>query len=260
MPFFAFMPLYISSLNSGSNGNCYYVGNQQDAILVDAGLSCRETENRLNRQGLSIDSIRAIFISHEHTDHTYGVEIIARRYELPIYVSEKTLAKSKLRIDENLIRKIEPETPIRIGNLTIESFLKMHDAADPQSFTISDGEVTVGVFTDIGSVNENLIRHFSRCHAAFLESNYDEFMLEAGSYPRFLKNRISSDVGHLSNRQALQLFLDHKPEFMTHLLLAHLSQDNNDPALATALFKAHSNGMHVSVASREVESGVYYIV
>jgi phosphoribosyl 1,2-cyclic phosphodiesterase len=257
-PFFTGMSLYIASLNSGSNGNCYYVGNEHDAVLIDAGISCRETEIRLNRLGLSMGNVRAIFISHEHTDHTYGVEVLVRRYPVPVYLSEKTFRNSKLRIDGSLVRSWNG-SPESIGSLAVTAFSKRHDASDPHSFTVTGNGITVGVFTDIGSVCENLIQHFSSCHAAFLEANYDEEMLAGGRYPQFLKNRISSDLGHLSNRQALELFRAYRPPFMTHLLLSHLSRDNNDPRLVLDLFGNHSDGIHLSVASRDEESALYLI-
>ena len=253
------MSLYIASLNSGSNGNCYYVGNHREAVLIDAGLSCRETEKRLSRLGLSFKKIKAIFISHEHTDHTCGVEVMARRYGLPVYLSEGTYRNSRLNLEENLVRQLKANVPEIIGELMVSAFLKQHDASDPYSFTVTGGGVTVGVFTDMGSVCDDLTQHFSLCHAAFLESNYDEEMLEEGRYPRFLKSRISSDHGHLSNRQSLELFKAHRSPFLSHLLLSHLSQDNNNPQLVLDLFKQHANGTHISIASRYEESPVYCI-
>ena len=253
------MPLYIASLNSGSNGNCYYVGNQREAVLIDAGISCRETEKRLSRLGLSFNKIKAVFISHEHTDHTYGVEVMSRRHRLPVYISAATHENSRLKLDGNLVKPLISSAPVLIGELIINSFVKLHDASDPYSFTVTGNGITVGVFTDIGSVCDNLIHHFRQCHAAFLESNYDEVMLEEGRYPRFLKNRISSDHGHLSNLQALQLFSSHRPPFMTHLLLSHLSLDNNNPHLVLDLFKQQANGTHISIASRHEETMVFCI-
>jgi phosphoribosyl 1,2-cyclic phosphodiesterase len=146
-----------------------------------------------------------------------------------------------------------------VNGFTITAFPKFHDAADPHSFIISHGHTNIGVFTDIGAACQHVVQHFALCHAAFLEANYDEQMLEAGRYPYHLKRRIRSGHGHLSNAQALELFIAHKPTHMTHLLLAHLSRDNNDPELVHNLFTAHSNGIHVSVASRYVESEVYHI-
>ncbi len=253
------MSLYISSLNSGSNGNCYYVGNQHEAVFIDAGLSCRETERRMFRCGLDFRKIKAIFITHEHSDHTKGVEFISRKYQVPVYISSPTYGNSRLRIDENFLRHFEPYTPVQVGGLSVNAFPKLHDASEPHSFTVTANGVTVGVLTDIGSACDHVTRNFSLCDAAFLEANYDEEMLEKGRYPVYLKNRIRSAYGHLSNHQALELFLSHKPEKMSHLLLSHLSQDNNNPRLVEKLFRTHSGGTHVVIASRHQESPVYHI-
>ncbi len=253
------MPLYIASLNSGSNGNCYYVGSAQEAVLVDAGISCRETEHRMLRLGLSMDRLRAVFISHEHTDHTRGVEVIARKYRIPVYITAATQQNSKLWLDPDLTRTFSPLEPVTIGGLFVQAFPKKHDAAEPHSFIIEGEGITVGVMTDMGSACEHVVKHFSRCNAAFLEANYDEQMLEKGTYPLFLKNRIRSDEGHLSNRQALELFLGHRSPALSHLLLSHLSEHNNHPQLVQDLFGQHSNGAYIAVAGRYKETGVFRV-
>jgi phosphoribosyl 1,2-cyclic phosphodiesterase len=253
------MSLYLSSINSGSNGNCYYIGNEQDAVLIDAGISCRETFWRMSRMGLPIHKVKAIFISHEHTDHTRGVEVLSRKYNLPVYLTAATHGHSYLHISPWLLKYFMTGDCIQVGSLTVEAFAKRHDAADPQSFVISHDGISIGVMTDIGSACENLKHHFGRCHAAFLEANYDEQMLDEGVYPYYLKKRIRSDEGHLSNHQALELFLNHRPHFMTHLLLSHLSQQNNRPDLALEVFRPHAGNIHIDVASRHEPSKVYCI-
>ncbi len=253
------MSLYISSLNSGSNGNCYYIGNQHEAVLIDAGLSCRETEMRVDRSGLAFSRIKAVFVTHEHSDHTRGVAVISRKYQIPVYITKETHIKSRLRIEKHLIRHFDPFQNIVIGDLSVNAFPKQHDASEPHSFTVTGNGITIGVMTDIGSVCEHVIQNFSLCHAVFLEANYDESMLEKGRYPVYLKKRILSDQGHLSNYQALELFTAHKPDFMSHVLLSHLSQDNNNPHLVEKLFKTHAGEIHVAIASRHRESPVYQI-
>jgi phosphoribosyl 1,2-cyclic phosphodiesterase len=255
------MTLYIASLNSGSNGNCYYIGNEEEAVLIDAGLSCRETERRMRRLGLPLDRVKAVFISHEHDDHIRGLEVLSQRYSLPVYITAKTLEQCRFAPAAGLARSFQPGSAIAIGALTITAFAKSHDACDPYSFTVASPSVRIGVFTDLGIVCDNLIRHFSQCHAAFLEANYDELLLENGRYPWPLKNRIRGGQGHLSNRQALELFAEYRPAFMSHLLLAHLSQDNNRPELVQALFEqqAQGTGTTVTIASRYNESEVYAV-
>lgn len=253
------MSLKITSLNSGSNGNCYYVGNDREAVLIDTGLTCRETERRMARAGLSFEKVRAIFISHEHTDHTGGADVISRRYQIPVFIAPAAYRNSRLNLSDSIMIPLKANGSVAVGDLVINPFIKSHDAAEPLSFTVTGNGITVGIFTDIGAVCDLLIRNFRMCHAAFLEANYDEKMLEEGRYPIFLKNRIRGDKGHLSNRQALDLFVEHKPAFMTHLLLSHLSRDNNDPQLVLDLFNAHSNGTHISIASRDQETSVFTI-
>ncbi|MBS1601135.1 MAG: MBL fold metallo-hydrolase [Bacteroidetes bacterium] len=258
------MSLYIASLNSGSNGNSYYIGNDREAVLIDAGLSCRETERRMRKLGLQMSLVKAIFISHEHDDHIRGLEVLSRRYQIPVHITDETLGNSRLQLDAHLVRALSPDQHTAIGGLSILAFPKTHDAIDPHSFVVStdrgDGSaIRIGIFTDLGHVCANLIQHFQSCHAAFLESNYDETLLENGRYPWPLKNRIRGGKGHLSNHQALELFVRYRPSFMSHLLLAHLSQDNNRPELVQRLFEDASKGTFVVVASRHGESEVYAI-
>lgn len=253
------MSLYIASLNSGSNGNCYYVGNGKNAVLIDAGISCREIEKRIRQLGLSVFNIKAVFISHEHIDHIKGVEVLSKRYDIPVYITAKTLQNSHLNIGDNLLREFVADEAVEIEGMSVVAFSKHHDAAEPHSFTVCGNGVTIGVFTDIGRTCDNLIRHFKQCHAAFLEANYDEVMLEQGRYPYHLKNRIRGGYGHLSNTQALELFQMHKPAHMSHLLLAHLSKENNDPQLVSDVFKAHANNVEIIVASRYEESALLHI-
>jgi len=253
------MSLFITSLNSGSNGNCYYIGNDWDAVLVDAGISCRETEKRMKRLGLSMHQVRAIFVSHEHTDHIRGIPVIARKYRLPVYITAATLHSGGLQLNAQQVISFSAYAPVQVGSLTVTAFPKFHDASEPHSFIVNCGDINIGVFTDIGAPCEHVIRHFQQCHAAFLESNYDEQMLEQGRYPYFLKNRIRGGQGHLSNRQALELFKAHRPSFMSHLLLSHLSQENNSPDLVQALFNEHADGTEIVVATRFAETAVYQV-
>ena len=253
------MALYFTSINSGSNGNCYYIGNDNEAVLVDIGLTCKEVEIRMNRLGLPISKVKAVFISHEHSDHIKGVAVFAKKYKLPVYISTATLKSSRLLLDANNTFSLSHQQHIHIGDLKIAAFSKFHDAADPYSFTVECNEVRVGVFTDIGSVCDRLITHFKNCHAAFLEANYDAEMLESGKYPYFLKRRITGGHGHLSNAQALELFINHKAPYMSHLLLSHLSKDNNSAELVENLFKNVAGDTFVKVASRFEETELYYV-
>ena len=253
------MSLFVTALNSGSNGNCYYVGNEEEAVFIDAGISCRETEKRMKRLGLSMEKVKAIFISHEHSDHIKGIKVLAKKFRLPVYITPGTLMGARIDCSELEIRSFEAFQPVQIGSLSIEAFPKFHDANDPHSFVVSSGETCVGVFTDIGIPCEHLVKYFKKCHAAFLEANYDDDMLKSGRYPIFLQQRISNGKGHLSNKQAFDFFTAHRPDFMSHLFLSHLSKDNNCPELAKALFQVNAEGTEIVVASRYEETPVYLI-
>ena len=253
------MSLFITSLNSGSNGNCYYIGNDTEAVLVDAGISCRETEKRMKRLDLSMDIVKAIFVSHEHSDHITGVAGIAKKYQVPVYITAPTFTSSRLPLEKHLVQAFTANETVTIGRLTVTAFPKYHDASDPHSFIVSDQQVNVGIFTDIGWPCEQVVRHFSRCQAAFLEANYCEDMLANGNYPYFLKQRISSERGHLSNVQALDLFMRHKNRQLSHLILSHLSKNNNCPELVDRLFREKAGATNIVVASRYAETPVYHI-
>lgn len=252
-------PLFISSLNSGSNGNCYYVGNSEEAVLIDAGISCKETEIRMLRLGLSMAKVKAIFVSHEHSDHIKGLTVLAKKYKIPVYITARTLQNSKLKLPIELVRPFYSSDKVKVGSLTVTCFAKIHDAAEPHSFMVTCGTINVGVFTDLGSVCTQLSEHFKLCDAAFLEANYDAELLENGRYPYFLKQRIRGGSGHLSNIQALELFKNYRSNRLSHLLLAHLSKDNNDPELVEHLFNQHAGQTNIIVATRFVETPVYTI-
>jgi len=246
-------------LNSGSNANCYYVGNNKEAVLIDAGLSCRETEKRMKRLGLDIGSVKAIFISHEHNDHIAGLPVLSKKYRLPVYITNNTLQNCRFEIEKELVYTFIQNEAVSIGELSIIPFTKSHDAEDPHSFIISGNAVHIGVITDVGYACKHVIKHFRLCDAVFLESNYCEQMLTDGSYPIHLKNRISSRKGHLSNDQALELFLKHKPRNLQLLILSHLSQNNNHPEIVSKMFSQHAAGVKIVIASRHQESGLFSI-
>lgn len=252
------MALYTTSLNSGSNGNCYYIGNETEAVLIDAGISCRETEKRMKLLGLSMNKVKAIFISHEHIDHVKGVPSLCEKFAIPVYITASTLRGCQ---DIARYRPIQlvSNTAVTIGGLTVMPFPKMHDAEDPHSFLVSGNGVTIGVFTDIGKPCAFVHNNFKLCHAAFLEANYDEMLLENGNYPYFLKKRIMGDRGHLSNSQALEVFVNYRSSFFSHLFLSHLSKDNNCPVKAKTLFESKAGKTQIIVASRYVQSDVYTI-
>ncbi len=253
------MSLFITSLNSGSNGNCYYVGNAAEAVLIDAGISCRETERRMRQLGLLMTSVKAIFVSHEHADHITGVPGISKKYQLPVYISPSTLTAANIPVAPELVNHFNAHMPVAIGGLAVTAFPKQHDAADPYSFIVSGSGINIGVFTDIGVPCTQVKKYFSLCNAAFLEANYCDDMLSRGGYPAFLKQRISGNDGHLSNLQALELFCTHRGPQLSRLILSHLSKNNNSPELAEKMFTAAAGNTAITVASRYGATPVFCI-
>src|SRR5690606_37008569 len=137
------MSMFVCSLNSGSNANCYYLGNQDEAILVDAGLSCRETVKRLKRAGLSIRKVKAIFVSHEHGDHVHGIPALSKKFRIPVHITHHTFQNCKLDISEDLVVHLRTYDPVTIGNISVTAFPKLHDACDPHSFVVECNAVKV---------------------------------------------------------------------------------------------------------------------
>ncbi len=213
----------------------------------------------MKRLGLSMSALKAIFVSHEHSDHITGIPGLSKKYQLPVYITAPTLSSGGIPIEEHLVHSFYAHQAIAIGSLSVTAFPKFHDASDPHSFIVSGNQVNIGIFTDIGSACKEVIRYFGQCHAAFLEANYCGDMLANGGYPAYLKKRISGDHGHLSNDQALDLFVKHKGKQLSHLILSHLSKNNNSMELVDRLFTERAGGTEIIVASRYKESAVYCI-
>lgn len=251
----------IASIASGSNGNCYYLGNDDDAILVDAGVSARQIVERMTRLGLSLSRLRGVFISHEHSDHVRGIDVFCRKHAVPVFMTEKTYVSYGRVVSDTLLNHFSPGKPVKIGKICVTPFLKSHDAVEPCSFSVSSGNRNVAVMTDIGCECENVKAHIKNADAVFLESNYDDHMLKAGFYPAYLKRRIASDIGHLSNTQAARLAVTHASSRLKHIFLSHLSANNNTPELALDTFRRFiaqrsDLTLDIMLTSREKESSL----
>ena len=254
----------IAALASGSNGNCYFFENDADAVLVDAGVSCKQIIQRMQNLSLDIDKIRGIFVTHEHSDHIRGIDVLSRKFEIPVFITKKTLANSGLDINDKLLNIIKIAKNIKVGKIKVNPFAKMHDAVEPCSYVLSYDKRKVGVMTDIGEKCDNVVSHIKDCDALFLETNYDELMLEKGRYPYYLKKRISGSFGHLSNYQAALLVLEHASPKLKHVFLSHLSANNNTPQLASQIltsFVKERKDLDVSaiMTSREKETDLLNI-
>lgn len=225
--------LRFSVLASGSKGNACYVETESARILIDAGLSAREIERRLDHIGVDPSSLNALIITHEHFDHIKGAGPLVRRYGLPIYLNRKTLeggAKKFGKLPLPVI--IETGQTTTVNDLRVETFTKCHDAADPVGLLLSINSVKMGVVTDLGRSTRLIEDRLKDCQALIIEFNHDPIMLEEGPYPVFLKQRIRGKDGHLSNEQAGDLLkaLCHKN--LKQIVLAHISETNNHPEKA----------------------------
>jgi len=249
----------ICALASGSNGNCYYIGNKEDAILIDAGINCKQILIRMKSKGLDPSMIRAIFITHEHNDHVCGARVLGKKLDIPVYMTKGTFQSLYFTNQPHAVRFIVPGQPVMLIPFIIHPILKNHDAKEPTSFRIELNGISVGVFTDIGLPCNNVTTHLHHCQALFLETNYDEKMLWEGSYPYHLKQRVASDVGHLSNIQAVSLLSEHAGPGLKYVLLSHLSGENNTPQIAYDTLKHLENRFKLVVTSRREPSEVIII-
>jgi phosphoribosyl 1,2-cyclic phosphodiesterase len=229
----------ISSLSSGSSGNCFFIQEENSAVLIDAGISCKRMLEKLQEIKQSPKQIKAIFITHEHSDHTKGADVLARTLKIPIYATNKTIQNSFLCKNSEQIISIKNSETIKISNLEIEAFSKSHDGKDPVSFTIHSRteSKTTSIITDIGQVCNNVQDSISSSNFLAIEANHDLEMLQNGPYPYFLKQRISSNQGHISNMRSALSVLEHSKSKMKNLLLCHLSEKNNNPLKAMQTFQ-----------------------
>ena len=247
------------NLYSGSSGNCTFVSSGITNILVDAGVSCQKINKALCELGTSIENIDGILITHEHIDHTKGIPTIARKYNIPIYATKKTWnAMSSLEISEACIDFFKADEEFEIGDLKITPFDIPHDAVEPCAFNIVCEGKKITVATDMGHVTDKMFSYMQHSDLILLESNYDTETLNCGSYPYFLKRRISGNLGHLSNDDASKTISALCKNGVKHFVLGHLSKENNFPELAyqTVINELNFNNIDptnysITVASRD---------
>lgn len=228
----------VCALASGSSGNCFYVENENSAILVDAGISAKRIIERMSLLNLNAEKIKGIFVTHEHSDHTKGIGVFSRKFNVPVFATKGTIFNGGLCSDKDMINQIKKDEKINIGRLEVEAFSKSHKAAEPVSYSISDKNKFVSIITDAGYACENITSRISMSDFLFLESNHDRKMLENGPYPYFLKQWITSDSGHLSNTQAGLAVLENGNKRLRNVVLSHLSKTNNFPEVALKTFKS----------------------
>ncbi|MBI3523301.1 MAG: MBL fold metallo-hydrolase [Betaproteobacteria bacterium] len=222
-----------ASLGSGSRGNAMVVEVRGARVLLDCGFGARELHARLARIGLVPGDLSAILVTHEHSDHSAGVFKCARRYDLEVILTHGTLsAMPRDRSAPPRLRVIDSHRPFVVGEMEIQPFPVPHDAREPVQFVFSDGHHRLGVLTDTGSITRHIVDMLSPCDALVLECNHDSVMLENGSYPRVLKQRIGGRYGHLDNQTAAALLGELDRTRLQHVVAAHISEQNNTPQLA----------------------------
>ena len=228
------MSIKLCVLASGSSGNSTYVASDSTRLLIDAGLSAKQIELRLESINTNISEIDAICISHEHSDHTNGIRILSKRYQIPIYSNFATAQILKKNDKENNMQFniFESGSRFSIGDILLESFKIPHDAIEPVGFCIYQGQTKVGIITDIGVATNQVAEKLKGSSCIVIEANHDLDLLQEAPRPWVLKQRIRSRQGHLSNIEASQLVIDCVTEKLNHVILAHLSSECNTPEIA----------------------------
>jgi phosphoribosyl 1,2-cyclic phosphodiesterase len=256
--------MVFASISSGSSGNSIYVGSDTTHILVDAGISGKRIEEGLRKMDIKASELDAIFVTHEHIDHTQGLGIMARRYGIPIYATKGTIegiknTQSLGRIDDDLFIPVRADEKVCLKDLVINPMRTSHDANEPCAYRIKCEDKQIGIITDLGTYDEYTIESLRGMNLLFAEANHDVRMLEAGPYPYVLKRRILSDRGHLSNENSGRMISRLLHDDLSHIILGHLSKENNLPELAFETVRLeieasdncyHGNDFRLSVAKR----------
>lgn len=256
------MILNFCSLSSGSSGNCYYIGNEFHGILIDAGISATSIRKFLKTMGISMQTIMGVLVTHNHSDHIKGLEVLTRKNSLPAFTTSTvwhSILSPSLQIRRDCIREIPLKQKFHLAGFDIEAFPIYHDAPETIGFHICTEDRKITIVTDLGHICETAAMYIKEANLLVIESNYDEEMLINGGYPYYLKKRIRSDTGHLGNSQTAVFLAGIISENLTHICLAHLSKNNNTPE--KALETLHTtlsekgiilNGQQITVLNRNV--------
>lgn len=256
------------SIASGSSGNCIYIGSDNTHILIDAGVSRKRIVQGLNSIGLDMTDIGAILVTHEHSDHIKGLGVISRKDAIPMYSSKGTArgiigAESLGKVDSGLINTFDGVEEFEINDLHIQPIRISHDANEPTAFRVNCGKKSAAVMTDLGYYDDTIIESMTGLDSMLVESNHDIRMLQTGSYSYYLKQRILSDRGHLSNEDCGRMLARLLHDNIKHVFLGHLSHENNYPQLAFETVKCEidldpvpyfAKDFDISVAGREENS------
>ena len=230
-------PFVFCSFASGSSGNCYYVGFQDEGLLVDVGISARQVKEHLQKNDIALGNIKAILVTHDHIDHVSGLEGLTNENPIPIYAHSDCLVgllegRATKHLDPSLFHEIEPMQPFELLGIAIEPFPVMHDGRGAMGYHFDYEGRTLTIATDVGMLDRVVKEEIRKADNIVIEANYDNEMLENGSYPYILKQRIAGPFGHLSNLESARFVAEIYRPGLKNIMLCHLSENNNTPELA----------------------------
>jgi len=262
------------TFGSGSSGNCYYLYTEEESLMIDVGVGARTLKKFFREYGLQLNAIDNILITHDHADHVKSVGSISHDYGIPVYTTHRVHVGIennycvRCKISQERVKVIEPGTTFNLGNFEITPFSVPHDSLDNVGYKIKYGEVIFCIITDAGHITEDMSQYISEAHYLVIEANHDEEMLFAGPYPQYLKDRIVSSIGHLSNKDCGEALSQYATMDLKHVWLCHLSEENNHPELARKTVEQilRSYGIVpgkdflLDVLKRKTPSEIYHLV
>jgi phosphoribosyl 1,2-cyclic phosphodiesterase len=252
------MPVRFASLGSGSKGNATLIDNGSTCVVIDLGFTIKETVRRLSRLGLMPQDVDAILVTHEHADHIHGVAGFARKFGTPVYLTPGTYRHKQMG-ELPFLNKINCHSSFEVGSLSITPVTVPHDAKEPCQYLVSSKGITIGILTDLGHITPHVRDKYRECDALLLECNHDVTMLQDGSYPYQLKQRVAGDYGHLNNVQAAELLDTINLERLRHLIISHISGENNLPNLAQDAVQPLLSGWTGSLLVASQEEGFDWV-
>ncbi|MBU2863058.1 MBL fold metallo-hydrolase [Reinekea forsetii] len=247
----------VASLGSGSKGNATLIQAQSTTLLVDCGFGLKDIEQRLAVKGVSAKELSAILVTHEHGDHLKGAPMLANKYAIPLWTSAGTSRFFKREVPT--FQTINPLQRFQIGDIEIEPVTVPHDASEPTQFVFRAAKQCAGLLTDLGSITEHVKQAYQHCNLLMLECNHDPQMLLDGPYPYSLKKRVGGDYGHLSNQQAVELLNCINKRALSHVLISHISEQNNDEQLAIQAVESALEGTKAEILMLSQVQGCEWI-
>lgn len=244
------MKTFFMSLSSGSSGNCYYLGTEEHAILIDAGIPVKQIRTFLKNAGLEFEKIMAVFVTHDHADHIKALGNLGEKCAIAVYATRETHKgiNNNYCMTEKLISSVhfvEKEVPFQFHEFEITPFEVPHDGTDNVGYRVRLGDKVFCFVTDLGHITETVSKYILQAQYLVMEANYDEDMLRMGNYPKFLKERITSPRGHLSNRTTARFLAQNMTPDLKYIWLCHLSGENNHPEIAYKTVEFEMRGMGI---------------